>query len=145
MLRQTLEALREELQRKLKDITQDPAKTRDLMTERSRDPVNGVQWEVSAAPAVCTINMDWETRRAIEAALDRIQTGDYGICECCGERISPKRLHAIPWANLCLRCQSCQEAERTLSMSIATLPDSQHGQHGGRNVWSGPLWTTLGF
>ncbi len=128
MSRQTLEQLRKELERKLKDVTADPAKTRGLMQERSRDPVDEVQWEVSAAPAVCTINIDWETRRAIKAALDRIQAGDYGICESCGEPISPKRLHAIPWATLCVRCQSDQEGEKTRSMSIGTWPKSQQSR-----------------
>jgi DnaK suppressor protein len=42
--------------------------------------------------------------REVEAALERMQRGDYGICESCGEEISPRRLQALPWARYCLRC-----------------------------------------
>lgn len=60
--------------------------------------------------AVRAINIDWETTRAVETALDQFQSGDYGFCSSCGEPINPKRLHAIPWATLCVRCQSSLEA-----------------------------------
>jgi RNA polymerase-binding protein DksA len=33
----------------------------------------------------------------IDAALQRIRTGTYGICEETGQPISPDRLRAIPW------------------------------------------------
>lgn len=37
----------------------------------------------------------------IEAALQRIQRGTYGICEATGLRISPERLRAVPWTRFC--------------------------------------------
>ena len=43
--------------------------------------------------------------REIEIALKRVAGGTYGICEGCGEEISPNRLKAIPWARYCLPCQ----------------------------------------
>lgn len=36
----------------------------------------------------------------IEAALQRLQDGTYGICEVTGEPIAPARLRALPWARL---------------------------------------------
>jgi DnaK suppressor protein len=42
--------------------------------------------------------------RQIEAALQRLRSGTYGICEECGRRISDKRLHAIPWTEVCVTC-----------------------------------------
>lgn len=41
----------------------------------------------------------------IEAALDRIRKGTYGICQECEEPISRRRLTAIPWAENCIACQ----------------------------------------
>lgn len=38
----------------------------------------------------------------IEAALSRIQTGDYGFCEETDEPIEPARLLALPWTRLSL-------------------------------------------
>lgn len=41
---------------------------------------------------------------AIDMALHRIETGDYGICLSCGEYISPGRLDAVPWTPVCAAC-----------------------------------------
>ena len=40
--------------------------------------------------------------REIDAALQRIEDGTYGVCERCGKPIEEERLEAIPWARLCL-------------------------------------------
>jgi RNA polymerase-binding transcription factor DksA len=42
--------------------------------------------------------------RMIEAALDRIANGRYGICVNCGEKISVARLDALPATPLCADC-----------------------------------------
>lgn len=34
----------------------------------------------------------------IEAAIERIQNGTYGVCELSGEPIETERLEAVPWA-----------------------------------------------
>ncbi len=39
-----------------------------------------------------------QTIAEIDAALDRIPKGTYGICEYSGEPIPKERLEAIPWA-----------------------------------------------
>jgi RNA polymerase-binding protein DksA len=43
-----------------------------------------------------------ETLVEIDAALQRIEDGTYGICEVCGKPIGAERLSAIPWARLCI-------------------------------------------
>ena len=145
MSRQELQRLRKELERKLKDVTANPAKRRELFAERSTDAVDEAQSEISVELAVRAMNIGWETEKAVEAALDRVEAGEYGICASCGKVINRKRLHAIPWATLCVPCQSRQEAENSPSMSIRTLPKSQRGQHDDGKVWNRPLWTTLGL
>ncbi len=42
--------------------------------------------------------------RMIEAALRRIDVGDYGVCARCGAEISPERLDAVPYAPMCTAC-----------------------------------------
>jgi DnaK suppressor protein len=49
--------------------------------------------------------LEWQNLRRIEAALERLDRDEYGVCEECGEAISSKRLDAIPWALLCVSCQ----------------------------------------
>jgi RNA polymerase-binding transcription factor DksA len=48
----------------------------------------------------------------IEAAIDRIGDGSYGLCETCGVKIPKSRLEAIPYAAQCVRCTSQQEEGR---------------------------------
>ena len=38
----------------------------------------------------------------IEAALERIDDGTYGLCSACGRAITVERLEAVPYATLCL-------------------------------------------
>ena len=47
----------------------------------------------------------------IDKALKKIEDGDFGVCESCGEEISTKRLEARPVTTLCIRCKEEQEME----------------------------------
>jgi RNA polymerase-binding transcription factor DksA len=42
--------------------------------------------------------------RSIQAALNRIEDGTYGICDNCGEDIGEARLAAVPEATRCVNC-----------------------------------------
>lgn len=47
--------------------------------------------------------------KKIDKALKKIDEGEYGICEVCGEDIDLKRLEARPVTDLCIRCKEEQE------------------------------------
>ena len=46
---------------------------------------------------------------AIDAALERMNAGEFGECFECGELINPKRLEADPAASLCIHCAEALE------------------------------------
>jgi DnaK suppressor protein len=46
----------------------------------------------------------------IQSALDRLERGEFGICQECEEEIPLKRLQAIPWALYCVWCQERMES-----------------------------------
>lgn len=48
----------------------------------------------------------------VDRALARMEKGTYGVCERCGEPIDYARLEAIPYASLCIRCQTHLETPR---------------------------------
>ena len=50
------------------------------------------------------------TLEQVEAALERIDDGTFGKCLNCGNNISPARLQALPYAELCIECQEQQES-----------------------------------
>ncbi|MGD1098552.1 MAG: TraR/DksA family transcriptional regulator [Bryobacteraceae bacterium] len=79
---------------------------RDGITiERSPDQLDEIQRASERALAVCNLDREFNQLRNAHAALLRIKQGSFGICQQCDEDIHPKRLAAIPWAALCIRCQ----------------------------------------
>ena len=46
-----------------------------------------------------------ETIQAIDEALARVESTDYGKCDGCKEPIAKARLDALPHAKLCVDCQ----------------------------------------
>jgi DnaK suppressor protein len=94
----------------------------ELLAE-SRDTIEGLQDSTRNIPDVADRASE-ETDRALElrtrdrqrklvskidAALRRIESGDYGYCEATGEPISLKRLDARPIATLSLEAQERHE------------------------------------
>jgi len=47
----------------------------------------------------------------IDDALQRIDDGEFGECDSCGELIGEKRLEARPVTSLCIECKTAQESE----------------------------------
>lgn len=43
---------------------------------------------------------------SVEAALQRLEAGTYGICARCGSPIAAERLEALPSATFCITCQA---------------------------------------
>jgi DnaK suppressor protein len=68
--------------------------------------------------------LDYAQLRLIEEALDRLDSGDYGICLSCEEPIPPKRLHAVSWARYCVKCQEAvgAGAEREWNGAQSRVP-----------------------
>ena len=50
-------------------------------------------------------SLDYGQLRMVEEALDRVQSGDFGMCLACEQPIPSKRLQALPWARYCVPCQ----------------------------------------
>lgn len=47
--------------------------------------------------------------KKIDKTLKKIDDGEFGVCERCGEEIGVKRLEARPVTDLCIRCKEEQE------------------------------------
>jgi DnaK suppressor protein len=57
----------------------------------------------------------------IQQALQRIKEGTYGTCRVCGQPISEKRLHILPWADLCVKDQAEREKEHAYDTSPSAM------------------------
>lgn len=45
----------------------------------------------------------------VDEALRRLYSGNYGVCESCGQPIAKERLEVVPHARLCIRCKEREE------------------------------------
>ncbi|CAA9590744.1 MAG: hypothetical protein AVDCRST_MAG18-5157 [uncultured Thermomicrobiales bacterium] len=50
--------------------------------------------------------------RDVVRSLERLDEGTYGTCERCQKPIAPERLEALPFATLCIACQSLEDNQR---------------------------------
>jgi DnaK suppressor protein len=94
------------------DLARATGRRDGIAIERAPDTLDEVQ--LAAERELATRSLERESRllRNVRAALGQIADGTYGICSQCDEEISHKRLHALPWATLCITCQ--EEADRNL-------------------------------
>ncbi len=72
---------------------------------RSPDTVELAAQSIEQDVATWKVNLRFETLREVDEALVRMEKGDFGTCESCGETIASNRLRAIPWARFCVGCQ----------------------------------------
>ena len=70
-----------------------------------RDALEQTDDDTRGGLAFSLLEMKAETLTLIERALVRLAAGHYGTCIKCEERIAESRLHALPFA---MRCQKCE-------------------------------------
>ncbi|MDM8083411.1 TraR/DksA C4-type zinc finger protein [Cellulomonas cellasea] len=107
--RERLERRRRDAVERLRSLRGDLAglfdAQRDTATDDEHDPEGAtLAFERAQADALAQAALEQVTE--IDAALRRLESGDYGRCEACGEPISPGRLEARPAARTCIRCAS---------------------------------------
>jgi DnaK suppressor protein len=66
-----------------------------------------------------------ERLRQIAEALQRMSENpdEFGLCEDCEEPIPQRRLELMPWARLCIDCQSRRERDDRVPGSRRNLTD----------------------
>lgn len=105
--RSALAAEREDLRRQLDTAAGELHAVRAARGESSADDEHD--------PDGSTLASDWsrisglaraldERQSGVERALERIESGTYGLCARCGRPIGSARLDARPDADLCIEC-----------------------------------------
>ncbi|MEO1525157.1 MAG: TraR/DksA family transcriptional regulator [Planctomycetota bacterium] len=51
--------------------------------------------------------------KAIDDAIERLDSGTYGDCDCCGKPIPLTRLRAVPYATSCIECHRLKAKQRS--------------------------------
>ena len=97
------------LEQKLAELTAGFQDRSGLAVENSADMLDTIRMATDRDVLVQSMNLNAQMLSDVREALARFDTGEYGVCEDCEEAISPRRLHAIPWARVCVRCQEARD------------------------------------
>ncbi|MFN7138462.1 MAG: TraR/DksA family transcriptional regulator [Limisphaerales bacterium] len=73
--------------------------------------------------ALSRVSSEQDALFEIDAALDRIQDGTYGICEMTGKQIEPDRLDAIPWTRFSAEAERKLEEEGQIKTAQIPPPE----------------------
>jgi len=87
-------------------------KERDLIDNEIGDEIDSASQNVEKEMLFELNDNEKLALDAIESALRRIEKGTFGLCESCRQKITEKRLNAIPWVRYCITCQSSSEKPR---------------------------------
>lgn len=80
------------------------------------DPNDRASQETDMSLELRSRDREGKLVKKITEALDRLEHGDYGYCENCGEEVGVSRLEARPTAELCIDCKTLDEIrEKQLS------------------------------
>ena len=82
-----------------------------IMIERHEGTPSGEEGETAAESfelqrQAALIQRMREHLAEVEHALEKLEKGAYGLCDCCGKPIPLARLEAIPQASLCVGCKA---------------------------------------
>jgi DnaK suppressor protein len=97
------------LEAKLAELTAAFQDRSGLTIENSADMLDTIRMATDRDVLVQQLNISAEMLSDVREALGRLDRGAYGLCEDCEESISPRRLHAIPWARVCVKCQEARD------------------------------------
>jgi DnaK suppressor protein len=103
------------LNHRISELRLEAGKTVDTMDEDANfpDPTDRASLESNRNSILRIRDRERKLIFKIQEALQRLNDGEYGICEQCGEEIGIERLKARPVTTLCIDCKSSQEiAER---------------------------------
>jgi len=99
-----------QLKRKLSELTDVGLQREDVKIETAADPLDQVILSADRALAITRLEVRGRLLRDVQDSLVKVKGDNYGLCEECDEPISPRRLDAVPWARLCIRCQAKAES-----------------------------------
>ncbi|WP_243545819.1 RNA polymerase-binding protein DksA [Pseudodesulfovibrio tunisiensis] len=112
-----LQYFRELLNGMLDDVLQKSDETIEDMTESGEvyaDPADRATAESDRAFTLRLRDRERKLIKKIQNAITRIEDGDFGLCQDCGEEIGVARLKARPMTTLCIECKSKQEEDEAV-------------------------------
>ena len=114
MDKEQLEKFRSQLLEKRDEILAEAGKTLSEMTDQTTnipDPNDRATIESGRSFELRIRDRERKLLAKIEEAIGRLDEGEYGVCDGCGEDIGVKRLEARPVTTFCIDCKTLQETK----------------------------------
>lgn len=113
MEQEKLEKFREILTERFQELLAEAEKTVSNMTTTNEpypDPTDRASLESERNFMLRIRDRERRLLSKITSAMERIDSGEFGICEMCGDEIGEERLEARPVTTQCISCKKKQEA-----------------------------------
>ncbi len=111
----------------LREIQQEMKEGREGEVGDGRDTYDVASDERDREINLLLGDRDRKKLQQIEDALQRIDSGEYGLCEECGGDIALGRLEAMPFTRLCVTCQGeYEQAQRTVQSESTPVPTGRY-------------------
>lgn len=112
-----IEEFRQLLQEQMDKLLHEAGKTVSDMTDEKTnfpDPTDRASLESDRNFELRIRDRERKLIGKIREAIERIEAGDFGECEDCGEEIGEARLKARPVTTLCIECKTEQERQEKI-------------------------------
>ena len=117
MKKTKLEEFRQLLQEQMDKLLREADKTVSEMTDETTnfpDPTDRASLESDRNFELRIRDRERKLISKIREALERIEAGEFGECEDCGDQIGEARLKARPVTTLCIECKTEQERQEKI-------------------------------
>jgi DnaK suppressor protein len=117
-MKANLESVRKTLESRIREVAPTRGLRESIRIHQVADPLDMTQQAAEREIAVHNLDRDSALLQRLRSAMTRLNDGSYGVCLQCDEEIAPKRLKAIPWAELCIQCQEMADCSATSKETV---------------------------
>ncbi|HOP60210.1 MAG TPA: TraR/DksA family transcriptional regulator [Candidatus Saccharicenans sp.] len=97
----------------IRKLSQFYHESKEIETDTALDVADKAETSYTKEFLLGLTDSEREQLQLIDQALERLEKGEYGLCQVCHQEIGKKRLQIIPWTPYCINCQ--EKIERGVS------------------------------
>ncbi len=113
-----IDEFRQVLETKKKELLAGGSDREEILIENAAEDFDRLQQQLNREVAIRNLDRESKLLKEVQAALNRIDEGAFGVCLRCEEDIPEKRLRALPWAAYCVACQETIDRLRAAGESV---------------------------
>ncbi|MDD8020591.1 MAG: TraR/DksA family transcriptional regulator [Acidobacteriota bacterium] len=89
----------------IRKLSQFYNESKEIETDTALDVVDKAETSYTKEFLLGLTDSEREQLQLIDQAIDRLEKGEYGLCQVCHKEIGKKRLQIVPWTPYCISCQ----------------------------------------